>query len=84
MYGLGSRGGTPGGRFGGAFPEEAAELRVEEVAEEGTVDDVAETEIEAGAADCAPREAALRPIAKVLTGPWPEGVETVAGPTEEA
>lgn len=22
MYGLGSRGGTPGGRFGGAFPED--------------------------------------------------------------
>lgn len=57
---------------------------MEEVAEEGTVDDVVETEIEAGAAVGAPMEAALRPIARLLTGPWAEGVETVAGPTEEA
>lgn len=57
---------------------------MEEVAEEGTVDGVAEIEIEAGALDCAPKEAALRPMARVLTGPWPEGVETVTGPTEAA
>lgn len=66
-----------------AQPEEAAELRVEEVAEEGTIEDAVETMMEAGAAVCAPMEAALTPMARLLTGPWPEGVETVAGPNEE-
>lgn len=83
MYGLGSRGGTPGGRFGGAFPEDAAELREdEEVAEEGMA--VEETEAAAIAAAGAPMEAVLRPMARLLTGPRPEGAETVADPTEEA
>lgn len=85
MYGLGSRGGTPGGRFGGAFPEDAAELRVDaEVADEGMVDAVEETETGAAAAAGAPMEAVLRPMARLLTGPKPEGAETVAEPTEEA
>lgn len=85
MYGLGSRGGTPGGRFGGAFPEDAAELRVDaEVADEGMVDAVEETETGAAAAAGAPMETVLRPMARLLTGPKPEGAETVAEPTEEA
>lgn len=84
MYGLGSRGGTPGGRFGGAFPEDAAELRVDdEDAEDGMVEAAVETEAVAAAAG-APMEAVLRPMARLLTGPRPEGAETVAEPTEEA
>lgn len=82
---MGSRGGTPGGRFGGAFPEDAAELREdEEVAEEGMVEAVVETEMVAAAAAGAPMEAVLRPMARLLTGPRPEGAETVAETTEEA
>lgn len=85
MYGLGSRGGTPGGRFGGAFPEDAAELRVEDDdAEEGMAEDIVETETVEGAADGAPMEATLSPMVRLLTGPRPEGAETVAGPTEAA
>lgn len=87
MYGLGSRGGTPGGRFGGAFPEDAAELRVDdEDAEDGMVEAAVETEAVAvaAAATGAPIEAVLRPMARLLTGPRPEGAETVAEPTEEA
>lgn len=68
-----------------AWPEHAAELRVEEdVAAEGMAEDIVEAETAAGADDGAPMEAALRPMVRLLTGPWPEGVETVAGPTEEA
>lgn len=85
MYWLGIRGGTPGGRFGGAFPEVAAELRVEDDdAEEGMIEDVVETETVVGATGGAPMEATLRPIARLLTGPRPEGAETVEEPTEDA
>lgn len=56
----------------------------EEVAEEGMVAAVVATEIVAAAAVGAPMEAALRPMARLLTGPRPEGAETVAEPTEEA
>lgn len=56
----------------------------EEVAEEGMVETVAEIEMGATAAGGAPMEALLRPMARVLTGPRPEGAETVAEPTEEA
>lgn len=38
----------------------------------------------AAAATGAPIEAVLRPMARLLTGPRPEGAETVAEPTEEA
>lgn len=66
-------------------PEDAAELRVEEdVAEDGMVEDVVETGTTAGTADGAPIEGALSPMVRLLAGPWPEGVETVAGPTEGA
>lgn len=65
-------------------PEDAAELRVEEdVTEEGMLDDAVETKTEAGTAAGTPMEAAPSPMAKPLTGPRPEGAETVAGPTEE-
>lgn len=84
MYGLGSRGGTPGGKLGGAFPE-AAELRVEEeAADEGMDEATVETETVAAAAVGTPMDAVLSPIAKLLTGPRPEGAETVAEPTEGA
>lgn len=43
-----------------------------------------ETEIVAAAAAGAPMEAALSPMARLLTGPRPEGAETVAEPTEGA
>lgn len=55
-----------------------------EVAEEGMVEAVEETETVAAAAAGAPMEAVLRPMARLLTGPRPEGAETVADPTEEA
>lgn len=45
---------------------------------------VVETETVAAAAVGAPIEAVLRPMARLLTGPRPEGAETVAEPTEEA
>lgn len=84
MYGLGSRGGTPGGRFGGAFPEDAAALRVDdEVTEEGMVEAAVEAETVA-AVGGAPMEAVLRPIARLVTGPRPEVAETVAEPTVAA
>lgn len=55
----------------------------EEVAEEGMVEAVVETETVVAAAG-APMEAVLRPMARLLTGPRPDGAETVAEPTEEA
>lgn len=84
MYGLGSRGGTPGGRFGGAFPEDAAEPRVDEEVAEGGMEAVVETDMVAAAEAGAHMEAVLRPMARLLTGPRPEGAETVAEPTVEA
>lgn len=67
------------------LPEDAAEPRVdEEVAEEGMAEPVVETDIVAAATAGAPMEAVLRPMARLLTGPRPEGAETVAEPTEEA
>lgn len=57
---------------------------MEEVAEEGMVEDIVETETVVGAPAGGPMEAALRPIAKLLTGPRPDEAETVAGPTDEA
>lgn len=77
MYGLGSRGGTPGGRLGGAFPEEMAEVRKEEgMAEEAAVE-MADWDTMVGG----PMEAAWRPMARLLTGPSAEE-DTVL--TEEA
>lgn len=85
MYGLGSRGGTPGGKLGGAFPEDAAELRVEEeAADEGIDEATVDTETVAVAAVGTPIDAVLSPMVRLLTGPRPEGAETVADPTEEA
>lgn len=81
MYGLGSRGGTPAGRLGGTFPEDAAEPR-EEAADEGMLEATVETET-AAAAVGTPIDTVLRPMARLLTGQRPEGAETVAGPTEE-
>ena len=64
-------------------PEDAAELREdEEVAEEGMAAEDAEAAAIAAAG--APMETALRPMARLLTGPRPEGAKTVAEPTEEA
>lgn len=51
-----------------------------DVAEEGMVAAVEET---AAAAPGTPMEAVLRTIARLLGGPWPEGVETIADPIEE-
>lgn len=66
-------------------PEDAAEPRVdEEVAEEGMAEPVVDTETVAAATAGAPIEAVLRPMARLLTGPRPEGAETVAEPTDEA
>ena len=56
----------------------------EEAAEEGMVEAVVETETVLAAAAGAPMEAVLSPMLRVLTGPRPEGAETVAEPTEEA
>lgn len=56
----------------------------EEVAEEGMAEPVVDTETVAAATAGAPIEAVLRPMARLLTGPRPEGAETVAEPTEEA
>lgn len=84
IYGFGRRGGTPGGRFGGAFPEDAAEPRVdEEEDDEGMAEPVVDTETVAAATAGVPIEALLRPMARLLTGPRPEGADTVAEPTEE-
>lgn len=57
---------------------------MEDGAEEGMFEDIVGTETAAGADDGAPMEAALMPMVRLLTGPWPEGAETVTGPTEEA
>lgn len=85
MYGLGRSGGTPGGKLGGAFPEDAAELREEEeTADEGMDEATVETETVAAAAVGTPMDAVLSPIVRLLTGPRPEGAETVAEPTEGA
>lgn len=66
-------------------PEDAAAIRVEEdVAEGGMVEDVVETDAAAGTTDGATIEGAFRPMVRLATGPWPEGVETVTGPTEGA
>lgn len=55
----------------------------EEVAEEGMAETTDDIEAAAAAA-WTPMEAVLRPMARLLTGPRPEGAETVAEPTEEA
>lgn len=55
-----------------------------EVAEEGMVEAVVETDTVAAAVPGPPIEAALRPMARLLTGPRPEGADTVAEPTEDA
>lgn len=55
----------------------------EEVAE-GGMEAVVETDMVAAAEAGAHMEAVLRPMARLLTGPRPEGAETVAEPTEEA
>lgn len=55
----------------------------EEEADEGLVAAVVEAETVAAAATGAPMEAVLRPMARLLTGPRPEGAATVAEPTEE-
>lgn len=66
-------------------PEDAAELREdEEVAEEGMAETAVETEAVAAAAAGEPMEAELSPMVRLLTGPRPEGADTVEGPTEEA
>lgn len=44
---------------------------------------VVETDTVAAATAGGPIEALLRPMARLLTGPRPEGAETVAEPTEE-
>lgn len=65
-------------------PEDAAEPREdEEEAEEGMAEPVVETDTVAAATAGGPIEALLRPMARLLTGPRPEGAETVAEPTEE-
>lgn len=66
------------------LPEDAAEPRVDEEAAEGMAEPAAETEMVAAATVVAPIDALLRPIARLLTGPRPEGAETVAEPIEEA
>lgn len=48
------------------------------------VEAIVETETVVAAAAGAPMEAVLRPMVRLLTGPRPEGAETVAEPTEEA
>lgn len=44
---------------------------------------VVETDTVAAATAGGPIEALLRPMARLLTGPRPEGAETVVEPTEE-
>lgn len=66
------------------LPEDAAEPRVDEEAAEGMAEPAVETETVAAATVVAPMDALLRPIARLLTGPRPEGAETVAEPIEEA
>lgn len=65
-------------------PEDAAEPRVDEEEAEGMAEPVVETETVAAATVVAPIDALLRPIARLLTGPRPEGAETVAEPMEGA
>lgn len=67
-----------------ASPEDAAEPRVDEEEAEGMAEPVVETETVAAATVVAPIDALLRPIVRLLTGPRPEGAETVAEPMEEA
>lgn len=69
--------------FGPVLPEDGAEPRADEEAE-GTAEPAAETETVAAAAVVAPIGALLRPIVRLLTGPRPEGAETVAEPMEAA
>lgn len=64
------------------LPEDGAEPRVEEA--EGMAEPAVETETVAAATVVAPMDALLRPIVRLLTGPRPEGAETVAEPMEEA
>lgn len=66
------------------LPEDGAEPRVDEEEAEGTAEPAVETETVAAATVVAPIDALLRPIVRLLTGPRPEGAETVAEPTEEA
>lgn len=67
-----------------ALPEDAAEPRVdEEEDDEGMAEPVEDTETVAAATAGVPIEALLRPMARLLTGPRPEGADTVAEPTEE-
>lgn len=65
-------------------PEDAAEPRVDEEEAEGMAEPAVETETVAAATVVAPIDALLRPIVRLLTGPRPEGAETVAEPIEEA
>lgn len=66
------------------IPEDAAEPRVDEEEAEGMAEPAVETDTVAAATVVAPIDALLRPIARLLTGPRPEGAETVAEPIEEA
>lgn len=55
----------------------------EEDDDEGMAEPVVDTETVAAATAGVPIEALLRPMARLLTGPRPEGADTVAEPTEE-
>lgn len=55
----------------------------EEEVDEGMAEPVVDTDMVAAATAGAPMEELLRPMARLLTGPRPEGADTVAEPTEE-
>lgn len=59
-------------------------MRKDEVDEEGMAEADTAVAIEAEAMAGGPMDAVLRPMARLLTGPRPEGANTVDEPTVEA
>lgn len=55
----------------------------EEEVDEGMAEPAVDTDMVAAATAGAPMEELLRPMARLLTAPRPEGADTVAEPTEE-
>lgn len=55
----------------------------EEEADDGMAEPNVDTNMVAAATAGAPMEELLRPMARLLTGPRPEGADPVAEPTEE-
>lgn len=55
----------------------------EDEVDDGMAEHAVDTDMVAAATAGAPMEELLRPMARLLTGPRPEGADTVAEPTDE-